>query len=227
MTQDMSCELCHRPALHDICTHCRWSKLRIIGPTNIRKTYKLSRDEIAKIKPFDSDPFDTIYNIVDVWTFCKEKYENVPNDDIKKIAYLEQEKSDRNLIRDDERIIIRVERSLEFIKIVEAKLGKNHNCRKWKLYNDYINDFISKDCMLNNIESEIEIHCRRKNIVDFVKTLSTKNIRHILKNFKRDICVQQDYIEKNRISLDTAKQILVNYDEDLTVAYNLRRPNKN
>ncbi len=204
----MTCKICHQDSLSDICSHCRWGSIRIITPTSIRKTYKLSKDEISDIKFLGKDGLDVYYDIRDVWNFCERKYENVSDDNEKKILYQENKRKIQNIIEQEER-------HNEVMKIINGRLGPSFNYNKWKFYNDYMNGYMSKEYMINNIENEINMQIRQQNVVAYIKTLSGNYRKRLLKSFGKNPRIQKDYIEDDNISFETVKEILCELEKTI------------
>ena len=100
-------------------------------------------------------------------------------------------------------------------KLNPVNYNFNQQCIKWKLYKDYVNGIVSIDYITENIKTESDMENRKKNVMDYIKTFSSRHQKYILKNFNKNKQIQEEYIEKNSISLDTVKQILVSLEEDL------------
>ena len=111
--------------------------------------------------------------------------------------------------------VIRLDRHNQFMTVAFQKSVLIQQCTRWKLYKDYINGLVSIDYVTDNIKAESEMENRKKNVIEHVKTFSHRYQRCILKNYNKNKQLQEEYIEKNSISFDTVKQILVSLEEDL------------
>ena len=89
---------------------------------------------------------------------------------------------------------------------------------KSQIYKDYMNDVVTLDYLSNNIVKISEIIGRKKQVIDFIKnTFSNRYKKCIIKRYHKGTCqkIQEDFIEKNCISFNTVKDMLLELEENL------------
>lgn len=114
------------------------------------------------------------------------------------------------VISEVKNIVLRQQKHLQFNQVA-CNLGKPYS-RKWKIYQDFMNDQISLNDVTNNFVPVYEMENRRKQIVAFIKEMSPRFRKCILRHKKP--MIEEDYIKKNIMSFDNAKQIIYELQEE-------------